>query len=65
MFSKEKPKESYNMFEVDIEEPNRDPWTISLARAIKDYSLDKDDISLLSSGGIVWWRDVAISKHED
>lgn len=52
--------------QIDVEEPNRPTQVISLEDAVEIYALDDLDIrTLKTAGGIVWYKDVALTLHRD
>lgn len=50
---------------VDVEEPLRQMKTISLEKAVETYLLDEEDVAALKDGLVVWYGDIALSKHPD
>lgn len=50
---------------VDVEEPHQPATTISLGYAIDLYYLSNEEVEDLKQGFIVWYKDVALSIHQD
>lgn len=50
---------------VTIQEPGQEPDIVSLDEAIDEYQLDSDDVEVLKQGGVVWYRDTALTVEED
>jgi hypothetical protein len=52
-------------FPVDVEAPGVDLITIPLEQAMEDYLLDGQDIRRLRMGETVWYKDTAITMHQE